>query len=156
MEKKLLSGLLLATIIAIAMSEDPTVTDSEEQRGENEETIQGNLKIITITPERIEADFFTKEGGIHLQRETQNDFHSLSITSANGEPLVLLNQPRKSASLMPIMDTDFLVLKRQSKVSDYVVPTTQYKHIETALKQNRFSSKLLRQLGGQDVNTTCL
>ena len=110
MELKLLTGLLVAqTVIAAVVSDD--LTNEVQNRG-SQNTVEGKLKLITISQERIEAEFYTTGGGIQFRSETHDQSHFLSITTAEGDPLMVAKQPQDSAMLMSVMDTDFPIVQR--------------------------------------------
>lgn len=143
--------LLIVALTSVAIAHS-------EIQPEDHDT-QGKLNMITITQEKIEGEYHDLAGGIHFISEVRGEYHFLSITTADGEPLVIAKQPHNSTMLMTVTDTDFLVMKNPSdsglsKYTDYIVPTFFHKHVERALKRHRFSSKLLRQLDSREVNET--
>ena len=150
------SFLILAALMAVAVSL-PAETDMQLDE-ENKEEEGGKLNVITITQEEIEGEYHSPEGGIHFHCVVRGEYHFLSITTADGEPLVISKQPHNSTTLMSLSGAEFLVMKNpsesgQSKYSDYVVSNVYHKQVEKALKRDRFSSRLL-QLLNADTNET--
>ena len=154
-----LSGsLFLATMTAVVVATPMEPDNQEEENGEAAKEI-GKLRVITISQEKIEGEYYSPVGGIHFQSEVKGDFHFLSVVTANGEPLMIAKQFQESAMLMTVTETDFLVMNSaddygHSKYSDYVVPGAYHDIVETALKRNRLSNKVMRHLDDRNVNET--
>lgn len=146
--------LLILTSLLVVASSLPLETEVDEQRNE-----EGKLNVITITQEEIEGEYHSPSGGgIHFKSVVRGEYHFLSITTTEGEPLVIAKQPHNSTTLMTLTGIDFLVMKTPSesgptKYTDYIVPNVFHKNVEKALKWNRFSGKLLEQLD-TEVNET--
>ena len=152
------TGLILAALIVAAVSHSmEQVMQPEQENSHNMEEENGKLNMITITQEVIEGEYHSLAGGIHFRSEVQTEYHFLSITTADGERLVIAKQPHDSNMLMTVSGTDFLVMKNPSnsglsKYTDYIVPNIYHKRVEKALKRDRLSSKLLQQLVSTEVN----
>ena len=153
-----ISMLILAAMI-VATASVPMEPDSRSQ-GDNEEGQEvGKLHIITITNEKIEGEYYSPTSGIHFQSEVKGEYHLLSVTTIDGQPLVIAKQFHESASLMRITETDFLVMNSRDddghpKYTDYVVPEAYHDRVESALKRNRLSNKFLRHLDNTNINET--
>ena len=144
--------LVFSTLLAISVAlpmETEVQLDAEK----------GKLNVITITQEEIEGEYHSSTGGIHFRSVVRGEYHFLSITTADGEPLVIAKQPHNSTTLMTLSGTDFLVMKGPSdsgpsKYTDYIVPNVFKKSVKKALKQEHFSANLLLQLDTEAVNET--
>ena len=120
--------LIFSTLLAISVAlpmETEVQSDAEK----------GKLNVITITQEEIEGEYHSSMGGIHFRSVVRGEYHFLSITTADGEPLVIAKQPHNSTMLMTLSGTDFLVMKRPSdsgpsKYMDYIVPNVFKKQRE--------------------------
>ena len=120
---------------------------------------KGKLNVITITQEEIEGEYHSSMGGIHFRSVVKGEYHFLSITTADGEPIVIAKQPHNSTTFMTLSGTDFLIMNDLSdsgltKYTDYIVPNVFHKNVEKALKRDQFSNKLLQQLDTETVNET--
>lgn len=151
-----LIGLILMhaalIVAAIAMS------DTKEETGNG---ASGKLNVITVTKEEIEGEYYDSQlGGIHFHVIVRDEYHFLSISTTEGEPLVISKQLHNSSMVMKISGTEFLVFKdRQSegesyRYTDYIVPAAFHKSVEKSLKRDQFSEKLLRHLDSEAVNET--
>ena len=152
--------LILAAAIAATASSAPMEPDSSQNQDNEAEAQEiGKLRIITITSEKIEGEYYSPTSGIRFQSEVKGEYHLLSVTTIDGQPLVVAKQFHESASLMRITETDFLVMNSRdndghSKYTDYVVPGAYHDRVETALKRNRLSGKFLRHLDNRNINET--
>ena len=120
---------------------------------------KGKLNVIAITQEELEGEYHSSTGGIHFRSIVRGEYHFLSITTADGEPLVVAKQPHNATTLMTLSGTDFLVMKEPSnsgltKYTDYIVPNVFKKSVKRALKREYFSASLLQQLDTEAVNET--
>ena len=150
-------ALILSTLLAISVAL-PMETEVQQEMME-EDAERGKLNVITITQEEIEGEYHSSMGGIHFRSVVRGGYHFLSITTADGEPLMIAKQPRNSTTLMTLSGTDFLVMKRPSdsglsKYTDYIVPNMFQKSVKKALKREHFSTKLLQQLDTEAINET--
>ena len=159
MKRSLYTPVLILAVVIVAVASAPMETDSNQD--DDNKVVQeiGKLRIITITHDEIKGEYYSSMGGIHFQSKLKGEYHFLSVTTADGPPLVVATQFHESASLVRITETDFLVMNSRdnyghSKYSDYVVPGAYHDIVETALKRNRLSSKILRQLDDRDINET--
>lgn len=151
--------LIFAAVIA-ATASAPMELNSNQQEGDGAEAQEaGKLRVITITNEKIEGEYYSPTSGIHFQSEVKGDYHLLSITTIDGQTLVIAKQFHESTSLVRITETDFLIMNSRDddghfKYTDYVVPGTYHDRVETALKRNRLSGKVLRHLDNRNINET--
>ncbi len=144
--------LIFSTLLAISVA---LPMETEVQPG----TEEGKLNVITITQEEIEGEYHSSMGGIRFRSVVRGEYHFLSITTADGEPLVIAKQPHNSTTLMTLSGTDFLVMKGPSdsglsKYTDYIVPNIFQKSVKKALKREYFPANLLQQLDTDAVNDT--
>lgn len=153
-----ISMLILAAVI-VATASAPTEPDDHTQEDNEEAQEMGKLHIITITNEKINGEYYSPVSGIRFQSEVKGKYHFLSVTTIDGQPLVTAKQFHDLASLMRITETNFLVMNSQDDnghpmYTDYVVPGAYHDRVESALKRNRLSSKLLRHLDNTNINKT--
>lgn len=144
--------LILAALMAVAVSLPGTLLE-----GDNKEE-GGKLNVITVTQQEIEGEYHASEGGIHFHCIVRGEYHYLSVTTADGEPLVISKQPHNSTMLMSLGGTEFLVMRNpsgsgESKYSDYIIPSMFHKLVEKALERDRFSSRLLQYLDTETNKT---
>jgi len=120
------------------------------------------LRLISVTQERLEVDFYTPTGGIHIVSEVRSggDAVRVSITSTNGEPIFATDRPLDhSSSLLSIVGNEFLVVNEtlhsgEPKLTEYLVPATYSLRIKSAMKRHRLTEKILRRLDRETVNVT--
>ena len=151
-------GLVLTALLAAAVA-IPMEPDLRPEIVGEKAIEKGKLNVITITQEEIEGEYHSSMGGIHFRSVVKGEYHFLSITTADGEPLVIAKQPHNSTTLMTLSGTDFLIMNDLSdsgltKYTDYVVPNVFNKNVEKALKRDQFSTNLLEQLDTEAVNQT--
>ena len=149
-----MTGLLLATTMAVSMSEPIEmvhVEDDEEHEG---------LIIIEVSEEKLEGEYHDSTGHIHFSSVVTDDGYMLTVMTTEGETVVISRKPRKSSMMtMTMGHTEFMVRTNQPgrglpKYSDYVVPGAFHNQMESALKRGRLSNKLMRHLGSRNVNET--
>ena len=155
-------ALILATctiIVAVTSAPGPMEPNEDGEYFEEELPQSGKLHIITITEEKIIGEYYTPAGGIHFQSEIKDNYRVLSITTIDGEPLIIEKQFGDSATLLTVTETDFLVVNSldnngNPKFDDYVVPVAYHEVVESFLKQNRVTKQVLRQLDNRNTNET--
>ena len=150
--------LVIPLIIAVTIAAVVCAPMEQESNSEAAEEV-GKLRVITITQEKIKGEYYTPSGGIHFQSEINGEYHFLSVTTPDGEPIVMAKQFQESETLMTVTERNFLVTNTHdengfSKYTDYVVPGTYLDAVESALKKNQLSSKILRQLDDRNTNET--
>ena len=104
MKRSPCTPVLILAAVVVGVAAAPMEPDNEVAQE------IGKLRIITITQEKIEGEYYSPVGGIHFQSEVKGEYHFLSITTADGQPLMVAKQFHESASLMRITETDFLVM----------------------------------------------
>ena len=120
------------------------------------------LRIISVTMERLEAEFYSLTGGIHILSEVHSGSEAVrvSITSINGESIFAVDRPiDHTQSLLSIVGNEFLIVNETSdnseaKLTEYVVPEAYSLRVKNALKHHRLPNKLLRHLDRETVNAT--
>ena len=79
--------------------------------------IQGDLRIITLEPEKVEGEFIaaTHNGrGVYFLSEVKEDSRSLLITTLEGEQLYRAVSPSNKDILVSLMENDFLLKNYKS------------------------------------------
>ena len=120
------------------------------------------LRIISVTQERLEVEFYTPAGGIHILSEVRSggDTVRISITSTNGEPIFAADRPLgPSSGLLSIVGNEFLVVNEtldsgETKLTEYVVPAAYSLRVKNAMKRHLLGEKILRHLDRETVNVT--
>ena len=156
----LIAALLIAVTITAVECAPAEPDDVSEQNADTDVAEEvGKLRLITITHQRIEGEYYSSTGGIHFQSEINGEYHFLSVNTPEGEPIVMAKQYHETASLMTVTENNFLVMNSRdedghSKYSDYVVPGAYKALVDNALKRDHLSSKILRQLDDRNTNET--
>ena len=120
------------------------------------------LRIISVPMERLEVEFYSLTGGIHILSEVRSGSEAvrISITSTNGEPIFAVDRPiDHTQSLLSIVGNEFLIVNETSgnseaKPTEYVVPEAYSLRVKNALKHHQLPNKLLRHLDRETVNAT--
>ena len=118
------------------------------------------LRMISASTERIEAEYYTPNGGIHILSEVHSSGEAVRvvITTTSGEPLFSLDRPLYSSGLVSMVGKEFLFVNKtlangDRKLSEYVVPTGFSQRVMNAIKHHQVP-KVLRHLDSETVNTT--
>ena len=118
------------------------------------------LRMISASTERIEAEYYTPNGGIHILSEVRSSGEAVRIviTTTSGEPLFSLDRPLYSSGLVSMVGKEFLFVNKtlangDRKLTEYVVPTGHSQRVMNAIKHHQVP-KVLRHLDSETVNTT--
>ena len=141
----------LSVITAVASLPEPA-----------EDSLQQKLQIISVSKERLEANFYTLTGGIHILSEVHSDGEvvRVSITSTSGESIFAVDYPvDHSQALLTLDGSEFLVVNEtlsngETKLNEYAVPEAYSNKVKTALKYHTLSKSLLRHLDDETVSTS--
>lgn len=146
----LVAVLFIAEIAAIPHPD--TAGDTNEQK----------LQIISVSKERLEANFYTPTSGIHIVSEVRSDggVARVSITSMTWETMFAVEYPiDQSEGLLTINDNEFFIVNEtlsngESKLTAYSVPDAYSLQVKTEMKDHILSKSLLGQLDRDNVNAT--
>ena len=118
------------------------------------------LRMISASTERIEAEYYTPNGGIHILSEVRSSGEAVRvvITTTSGEPLFSVDRPLYSSGLVSIAGKEFLFVNKtldndDRKPTEFVVPTGYSQTVKYAIKHHQIP-KVLRQLDSETVNVT--
>ena len=119
------------------------------------------LQIISLSKERLEANFYTTTGGIRIlsQIHSNGDLARVSITSMNGETIFAVDYPTdRSQGLLTINGDEFFIANKtlsngENQVKAYYVPDDFSLQVKTEMKLT-ISKSLMDQLDGENVNAT--
>lgn len=121
--------------------------------GENE-AIPSKLRIISVSTQRIEAEYYVPTGGIHIFSEvsSSDDAIRVVISTTSGKSLFAVDRTY-SSGLVSVVGGEFLLLNETSnngenKLTEYLVPLN---YLKKALKHNRLP-KVLRHFSSKAVN----
>ena len=121
---------------------------------------RSKLRMISASTERIEAEYYTPNGGIHILSEVRSSGEAVRvvITTTSGEPLFSVDRPLYSSGLVSIAGKEFLFVNKtldngDRKLTEYVVPTAYSQRVKYAIKHHQIP-KVLRQLDSETVNAT--
>ena len=138
----------------------PTIATSAD----TEAAQPSKLRVISVTQERLEVDFYTPTGGIHILSEVRSGGEAVHvrvlITSTNGEPIFAADRPLDhSSSLLSIVGNEFLLVNEtldsgETKLTEYVVPPAYSFRVKHAMKRHRLTEKIFRHLDRETVNAT--
>ena len=100
------------------------------------------LQIISVTQERLEANFFSPTTGIHVlsQVHSNGEIVQVSITSMNGETIFAVDRPIDSSqSLLTLVGSEFLTINEtldngESKITEYAIPEAYSLQVKNAMK----------------------
>lgn len=150
---------LIIVVVLFAFGANARTSQSPPTAG-TEVSGQSKLNVISVTAERLEAEFYTPTGGIHILSEVRNGGETvrLFITSTSGEPIFAVDRPLYSSALLSIVGNDFLFVNEtlengDVKLTEYVVPPGYSRRVLTAIKRNRLP-KVLRHLHRETINAT--
>ena len=124
-----------------------------------QEDAGSKLRMISASTERIEAEYYTPNGGIHILSEVRSSGEAVRvvITTTSGEPLFSLDRPLYSSGLVSIVGKEFLFVNKtlangDRKLSEYVVPTGHSQRVMNAIKHHQVPKVL--HLDSEMVNAT--
>ena len=72
------------------------------------------LRMISASTERIEAEYYTPNGGIHILSEVRSSGEAVRvvISTTSGEPLFSLDRPLYSSGLVSMVGKEFLFVNK--------------------------------------------
>ena len=150
--------MLTAVVMVILFTFGESARIASSHRGEDE-SIPSKLRIISVSTERIEAEYYVPTGGIHIFSEvsSSDDVVRVFITTISGESLFAVDRTY-SSGLVSIVGNEFLLLNETSdngenKLTEYLVPPNYSKRVKNALKHDHLP-KVLRHLSSEAVNAT--
>lgn len=119
------------------------------------------LQIISVTHERLEANFFSPTTGIHILSQVHSDGElvQVSITSMDGDTIFAVDRPIDSSqSLLTLAGSEFLMVNEtlesgESKMTEYAIPEAYSLRVKNAMKRDMLSKPLLRHLDNENVNS---
>lgn len=128
--------------------------------GQEDESVPSKLRMISASTERIEAEYYTPNGGIHILSEVRRSGEAVRvvITTTSGETIFAVDRPLYSSGLVSIVGKEFLFVNEtldngDRKLTEYVVPTGYLRRVMNAIKHHQVP-KVLRHLDSETVNTT--
>ena len=128
--------------------------------GQEDESVPSKLRMISASRERIEAEYYTPNGGIHILSEVRSSGEAVRvvITTTSGETIFAVDRPLYSTGLVSIVGKEFLFVNEtldngDRKLTEYVVPTGYSQRVMNAIKHQQVP-KVLRHLDSETVNTT--
>ena len=145
-----LVAIAIVTILVIAVAIGVGVGVSRQSVG---------LKVIVITPEELQGEYYGSAGGIHFQTTVNSSYVTLFVATESGEPVVnILHPVDLSMTMMGVKNTNFLVMENQQgqeKYMGYVIPSnlTNLMH-SMMLGQGNMSNEVLQQLDNKTVDQT--
>ena len=145
-----LVAIALVTILLIAVAIGVGVGVSRQSAG---------LRVIVITPEELQGEYYGSVGGIHFQTTVNSSYVTLSVTTESGEPVVnILHPVDLSMTMMGVKSTNFLVMENQpgqEKYMGYVIPNNLTNLMQSMMVgQGNMSNKVLQQLDNKTVDET--
>ena len=149
--------MLTAVVMVILFTFGENARIGSSQDGEDE-LISSKLRTISISRERIEVEYYTLTGGIHvLSKVSSSDAVQVLVTTASEELLFAVDRT-SSSGLVSIVGNEFLLLNEtanngKNRLTEYLVPPNYSQKVKSALKHNRLP-KVLRYLNTESVNTT--
>ena len=162
--KYLIIGVLLvaalgAAISALAVAIGIGVGVPASQKTTSEQTATSGLIAITITPEELAGEYHGSDGGIQFQSTVNSTHIVVSITTTNGEPVVIIIHPLFSnMTMMGVNDTNFMVMENQPgrpRYDDYVIPKDSMDTMASILMgQEDMTNEVLQQLDNKTINET--
>ena len=128
--------------------------------GQEDESVPSKLRMISASTERIEAEYYTPNGGIHILSEVRSSGEAVRvvITTTSGETIFAVDRPLYSSGLVSIVGKEFLFVNEtldngDRKLTEYVVPTGYSQRVMNAIKHHQVP-KVIRHLDSETVNTT--
>ena len=117
------------------------------------------LKVIVITPEELQGEYYNTAGGIHFQTTVNSSFISLFVSTESGKPVVsILRHVNLSMTMIGVENTNFLVIERQQahqKYVGYVIPHNLTNLMQSMMVGHKnMSIKVLQQLDNENENQT--
>ena len=118
------------------------------------------LSTITVTPEKLEGQYYGENGdGIHFISTVNSTYIVLSITTTNGQPVVFVIHPIVSnMTIMSVSDTNFMIMENQpgrAKYDDYIIPKDAMNMMESIMNgEGQMSDEVYKHLDNKTVNET--
>lgn len=118
-----------------------------------------HLVILEESKEKLEGEYHSPSGGIHFLSEANDGNVSLTITTTEGVPVLSMKRPQ-SFSIMKTMTVgkSMYMLKMNKpntchpKYYDYVVPEGFQHMVESVLRRNHMTYRLLKHLNNSDTS----
>lgn len=144
----ILFTITIASVLLGARVKCTTAADRDE-----------DLFVSEVRPEKVEGEYHSPNGCIQFSSEVgASDDHSLTVTTTEGEPIMIVRKPKR-ASMMTVKmgQTKLLVQMNQPgsglpRYSDYVVPQAFHNLVDSALNRNFVFRALIQQLDSQNTN----
>ena len=149
--------MLTAVVMVILFTFGMNARIASSHDGEDELT-PSKLRTISVSRERIEVEYYTPTGGIHvLSKVSSSDAVQVLITTTSEELLFAVDRT-SSSGLVSIVGNEFLLLNEtanngKNRLTEYLVPPNYSQKVKSALKHNRLP-KVLRYLNTESVNST--
>ena len=118
------------------------------------------LIVKEVGAKKIEGEYHRPNGCIQFSSEVRGSDRSLTVSTTEGEPIVIMRKPKRASMMtMTMGQTKLLVQVNHPssglpRYSDYVVPQTFHNLMDVALMQNRVSYALLQHLERRNTNET--
>ena len=122
----------------------------------------GGLFVNEVRSDKVEGEYHSPIGYIQFSSEVRDDGRVLTVTTTEGEPIVVVRKPER-ASMMTVKmgQTKFLVQmnkpgsgRQRYSGSNYVVPQDLYNLVDSVLSQDFVLHALIQQLDSQNANKT--
>ena len=120
-----------------------------------DESVPFILRTISVSRERIEAEYYTPTGGIHILSEVSSNDAVEVLIATTSEELLFAVKRTTSSGLVSIGGNEFLLVNEavKNKPTEYLVPPNYSQKVKSALIHNRLS-EVLRHLSTESVNAT--
>ena len=155
--KKVVVVLVLVAIVTILVIAIATGVGVGVGVGVSRQFI--GLKVIVITREELQGEYYASAGGIHFQTTVNSSFISLFVSTESGKPVVsILHHVNLSMTMVDVKSTNFLVIENQQvhpKYVGYVIPHNLTNLMQSMMVGHKnMSIKVLQQLDNENENQT--
>ena len=146
-------AILVMAVVAIGVGVGVSVSQQEETSG---------LNVITVSLGKLEGEYYGSAGGIHFLSTVNGSDFLLTITTTNGEVIIIARRPQESPmAMMSLNDTDFLVMENQPGSGfpnslDYIIPKSNTELVESLMESGRNvdMSEVMSMVDSTNVNET--
>ena len=153
---------IMLTVLALLMIPNLSAAKSLPEPEAAGGASEPKLQIISVTQERLEANFFSPTTGIHIlsQVHSNGEIVQVSITSMDRETIFAVDRPIDSSqSLLTLVGSEFLMINEtldsgESKLSEYAIPEAYSLQVKNAMKRDMLSKSLLRHLDSENVQSS--
>ena len=111
-----------------------------------------------VRSDKVEGEYHSPSGCIQFLSEVRDDDQVITVTTTEGEPVVIVRKPERASTMTVKMgQTKFLVQMNepgsgQPRYSDYVVPQAFHNLMDSVLSQNYVPYGIMQHLDSRTAN----